>query len=221
MAPVMVGMTPFAFLLGLTAAGTNWTWWMVGIQSIAYIAGAAQLAAVQLLGDGAPLVVVVATVALINLRFLMYSAAVGPRYRGSPLAWRALVAYVLTDQAFAIDAAHGAPRVGRARLHFYLGAALTLVVMWLILTPIATLVAARRPTGLGLELAVPLTFLALLAPTLKSRPAWLAAAVAGAVATAGRSLPYNAGLMLGAVLGALAATLMPAASHALDDGGAY
>lgn len=201
MLPVAVAMLPFAILLGVTAAAMGWTWWMVLLQSVFVVAGAAQLAMVRLLDDGSPLVVVIATVALINLRFSMYGAALRPWFVGAPRKLRALVAYVLTDQAFAIGVRDMPDLAPETRWRYYLGSALTLPVMWFSVTTLSAIVGRRLPPDWPFEFAVPLTFLALLVPALKTRAAWIAAGVAGLVATLAGAFPYNAGLMVGALVG--------------------
>ncbi|HVL47112.1 MAG TPA: AzlC family ABC transporter permease [Candidatus Thermoplasmatota archaeon] len=201
MLPVTFAMLPFAILLGVTAANLGWPWWRVLLQSVFIVAGAAQLAMVRLLDEGAPAIVVIATAALINLRFAMYGAALRPWFAGAPRRLRALVAYVLTDQAFAVGTRDMPALEAKDRWPFYLGSALTLPVMWFTVTTASAIVGARLPAAWPLEFAVPLTFLALLAPALRTRGAWIAAGAAGAIATAAAVLPYNVNLLLGALAG--------------------
>ncbi len=201
MLPITLAMLPFAILLGVTAADAGWTWWMVLLQSVFVVAGASQLAMVRLLDEGAPVLVIIATAGLINLRFAMYGAALRPSFAGAPRRLRALVAYMLTDQAFALGTRDMPGLPATHRWPYYLGAAFTLPVMWFSVTTLSAIVGQRLPAGWSFEFAVPLTFLALLVPALKTRAAWIAAAVAGLVATLAATMPYNAGLMVGALVG--------------------
>ncbi len=210
MVPVAFAIMPFAILLGVTAGDAGWSWWMVLAQSAFVLAGAAQLAMVRLLEDGTPVIIVILTAALINLRFAMYGAALRPWLAHVSMKGRALAAYALTDQAFAVGTGAFEDLPKANRYAFHMGAALTLPAAWIPVTTLAAALGSRLPSGWSFEFAVPLTFLALLAPALRPpagrsattmRAAWTAALVGGGVATAAWSLPYNLGLMVGALAG--------------------
>jgi predicted branched-subunit amino acid permease len=64
------------------------------------------------------------------------------------------------------------------------------------------------PAHPPLEIAVPAMFVGLLVPQLIRRPAVVAAGVGGIVAAAASPLPQGTGLLLGALAGLLAATLV-------------
>ncbi|WP_047864424.1 AzlC family ABC transporter permease [Rubrobacter aplysinae] len=223
MLPVMAGMAPFALIAGaapiqegVSAAGT------IGL-SVVVFAGAAQLAAAQLIGSGAAPVLVVLTVAVINLRFVMYSASLAP-YLGSPPArWKALVSYLLTDQAYAVAVtrfsspeareAEGNERaatgVAGRRVGYFVGAALPLWAVWQVGTVAGVILGARVPEALELDFAIPLVFLALLFPALTDRASVVAALGAGTVALLGAGLPLNLGLIAAILAGILAGLAWP------------
>lgn len=198
-APVLLGVVPFGLVAGATAVEAG-----LGIDgalglSVVVFAGAAQLAMIDLLGRDAPLAVVVATGLVINARMFMYSASIAPFFRRLGAAPRALVAYLLTDQAYALSLAEFR-RTGTS-LAYYLGVATTLWVVWVACTAIGAVVGARLPAWLPLQFAVPLTFLAILVPAVVDRASLVAAVVGGGVAVAGVGLPFNLGLLAGAVAG--------------------
>ena len=83
-----------------TAAGMD-PWLAMGMSIIIY-AGASQLAAISLLTQHAPAFVVVATVLVVNLRFMMYSAAVAPYFRHLSTRKKWLLSYFLVDHNFAM-----------------------------------------------------------------------------------------------------------------------
>jgi predicted branched-subunit amino acid permease len=207
-APIMLGIVPFGLIAGAAAVAAGLTLLDAVGLSVVVFAGASQLAAIGLLGDGAPLAIVVATVLVINLRLVMYSASLAPELLEEPRRWKLLEAYLLTDQAYALAVtrfAEGLPAADRR--WYYLGAASPLWAVWQVCTVVGAVVGARVPGWLPLEFAVPLTFLALLVPAIEDRTTGLAALVGGGVATLGVGLPLNAGLLLGAVLGILAGTV--------------
>jgi len=101
--PVLLGLVPFGMVAGITAIDAGFSPLQAMGMSVVVFAGAAQLAAIDLVGEGATFAVVLVTAAVINVRHIMYSASIAPYLRGLPLARKALVAYLLTDQAYAFS----------------------------------------------------------------------------------------------------------------------
>jgi predicted branched-subunit amino acid permease len=202
-APIVLGVIPFAVIAGFAAVdiGLRWTE-ALGFSTVVF-AGASQLAAIELLGQGAPIGVAVLTMVVINLRMAMYSASLAPHLATEPMRRRVLGAYVLTDQAYAVAITRflHEPTGGVDRFWFYLGAALPMWLVWQPVTVLGALVGDRVPEGLPLGFAVPLAFLALLLPAITDRPTLAAALTAALVATVGATWPSNIGMPLGAVAG--------------------
>ncbi len=201
--PVMLGVIPFGLIAGAAAIGAGLSFLQAVAFSIVVFAGASQLAMIDLLGQDAALIAVVGTALIINARMIMYSASLAPHMIDDDGRWRGLMAYLMTDQAFALSVtryAEGMDGVTRRRW-YYLGAAAPLWVVWQACTIIGAIVGTSVPGWLPLEFAVPLTFLALLVPALRTRAHVVAAGVGGGVATVGVALPYNLGLLLGALTG--------------------
>ena len=202
-APVLVGQVPFALIAGATAVQVGLSPWTALGMSVVVFAGASQLAAIDLIGEGAPMAVVVLTAAVINLRMVMYSASLAPHFRAFRRRTKAVCSYLLTDPAYALSvAAYRDADVDR--LWYYLGAALPLWMLWVVFTLVGAFAGAAIPPSWGLEFAVPLVFLGLLAPTLRDRPSAVAGGVGGTVAVVGAGLPLNLGLVVGAFSGVLA-----------------
>lgn len=202
--PLILGVIPFALIAGIAAVAAGLSRLEALVMSVIVFAGAAQLAAVDLIGQHASMAVIILTALIINLRFCMYSASLAPHFQGLPLYCRGGLAYLLTDQAFAIAIS----AFGRDRKTFkpwyYLGAALTMWGVWQGGTAVGVFLGTQIPKTWALDFAIPLTFLALLFPALKDRPAIIAATSSGVLALIGHSLPYNLGLFL-AALGGIAA----------------
>ncbi|MFB6117125.1 AzlC family ABC transporter permease [Halosegnis sp.] len=202
-APVVVGIIPFGLVAGAAAVDAG----LSGLQavglSVIIFAGASQLAAIELLGEGAPLAVVVGTVLVVNLRMVMYSASIAPYFQGLAGRWKALVAYPLTDQGYALALTTFRERDVSRRAYF-LGTAAPLWLVWQACTIVGVVVGARVPPWLPLDFALPLVFLALLVPAIEDASTAAAAGVGGTLATLGAGLPYELGLPLGAVAGVLA-----------------
>ena len=202
--PLLLGIVPFGLVAGIAAvdAGLGLAE-AVGLSVIVF-AGASQLAAIELLAQNAPLAVVIGTAVVINVRMVMYSASIAPYLAEYGRRFRAGLAYLLTDQAYALSVAEYERTPDRTRWRYYLGAAATLWVVWQITTVVGFVIGAGVPDAWGLTFAVPLVFLALLVPAMKDRPTVLAAVVGGAVAVAAAGLPMNLGLLTGAVSGIVA-----------------
>lgn len=201
--PLLLGIVPFALVAGVAAADAGLSTAQALGMSVVVFAGASQLAALDLLGRDTPLAVVVVTAAVINLRMLMYSASIAPRFRDAASRMRAFLAYFLTDQAFALTVArYDLDESGQRQ--YYLGVALTLWIVWQVGTLVGVVVGAGVPDEWGLSFAVPLVFLALLVPALKDRESLVAGLAAGIVAVAGAGLPLNLGLIVAAAAGVAA-----------------
>lgn len=203
-APVLVGLIPFGLIAGAAAVRADLTGLQAVGLSVIVFAGASQLAAIELLGQDAHIAIVIVTALVINLRMTMYSASLAPHLRGLSTRLRAGLAYLLTDQAYALSITRFRADEDVDRAWYYLGTAVPLWVVWLICTIVGVIVGARVPESLPLEFAIPLTFLALLVPTISDSPSALAAAIGGTTATVGAGLPLNLGLMTGAVIGVVA-----------------
>lgn len=199
--PLMLGIVPFALVAGIAAVDAGLTLVEAVGMSVIVFAGASQLAALDLLGSNAPLAVVIGTAAVINLRMVMYSASIAPYFAEYDRKVRAGLAYVLTDQAYALSVARFAREEDTDRLAYYLGVAGSIWLVWQVGTVAGVLLGAGVPPDLGLSFAVPLVFLALLVPAMKDRPTTAAGVVAGVVAVGAAGVPYNLGLLIGAVTG--------------------
>ncbi|WP_048076743.1 AzlC family ABC transporter permease, partial [Halorubrum sp. AJ67] len=157
----MLGIAPFALVAGIAAVDAGLGLAEAVGMSVIVFAGASQLAALELLGENAPLAVVVGTAAVINLRMLMYSASIAPHFADYGRRLRAGLAYLLTDQAYALSVAEFDENPERSRWRYYLGAAASLWIVWQVGTVAGVVLGANVPDAWGLTFAVPLVFLAL------------------------------------------------------------
>lgn len=206
-APVLLGAAPFGLVAGVSGVVNGATVLQTVAFSVIAFAGAAQIAAMDLLGDGAAVWVVLLTMVAINLRFVLYSAGLAPFLRADPAHRRALGAYLVTDHAYVVSTDRFArPPTLAHPTSYYLGAALAFWVTWQVATLAGALMGRGLPPSIPLTFAAPLSFLALLVPQLRSRPGMVAATTGGAVATLGHAAPANLGMLLGCLCGILAGT---------------
>ncbi len=216
---MLVGVIPFGLVAGATpvttglGGGTS-----IGLSTIVF-AGASQLAAADVLADGGSALVAVVAACTINLRMLLYSASLAPHLTHTPLRNRLFMAYVLTDQAYAVSISRWSGEAVRAgeggaapdldrRVPYYLGAALLLWVNWQICTIAGILIGAAVPDSLPLDFAIPLVFLVLLVPVITTRPAAVAAIFGGGIAVfAAQAGANHLSVLVGALAGITAGSL--------------
>lgn len=206
-APLQLGVIPFGMLYGIGALAVGMPVWLAQLTSMLVFAGAAQLVIVQMLGAAAGALPIGLTAVLLNLRHMLYSASVAEHVRHLPRRWRVLLAYLLTDEAYAVAILRYARPVGPGpdlRHWYFLGCGLTLWGCWQLSTALGIAFGARIPPEWDIDFAVPLTFIALLTLLVKERAGQAAALVAALAVLALAALPYRLGLVLAIVLGLLA-----------------
>ncbi|MDW3219471.1 MAG: AzlC family ABC transporter permease [Acidimicrobiales bacterium] len=200
--PLSLIAGPFGLAYGATATANE-----IGdvdgiLASFVILAGAAQIALVDLNGDGAAWYIAVSTAIVINLRFVLYSASLAPSFREFEPRWRFGLTYLLTDQTSVLAIqefeAHRDPAYRR---WFVLGAGVWFTIPWFIGTTVGVLAGGDIPDWVQIGFVVPLMFMALLVPALTSRPKLAAAIVGATVAAAAQPLPDGVNIMLGAAAG--------------------
>lgn len=202
--PIWLAVAPFGLVFGAIAMASGLDIVQTMAMTTVVVAGASQLAALQLMVDEAPALIAILTGAVINLRMAMYSASLATAWPGASLGARAFAAYLLVDGAFALSARRHAERPAEPvplRLAFYFGAGAPTVVVWIGASLIGALFGARMPSDWGVEFTVPIVFISVVAPILRTLPHVCAALTASAVTLLASGLPYGGGLMAGAMAG--------------------
>ncbi len=209
--PILVGVVPFGMIYGILALGAGLNPFDAQAMSAVIFAGSSQFMTVQLIREAAPWLVILMTGFIINLRHALYSATIAPYIKHLPRRWKALLAYLLTDEAFAV-AALNYQREGVTRFgHWYfLGAGLALWTSWQISTAVGIFLGAQVPGSWGLDFTLPLTFIALVVPALKDKAGVVTALVASLAALLFFGLPYKLGLIVAAALAIAAGMWMEA-----------
>lgn len=204
MLPLLPGAVPFGMIAGVVASNAGLDA-LAGIgQSVIVFAGAAQLASTQLIADAAPVLVVILTGLVINLRMAMYSASLAGHLSALPRGKRWLVSYLMTDQSYALSIMRYTQRPEMslaAKFAFYMGGAIPMWVVWLAATAAGYFLGNRIPASWSLDFFVPLSFLALIVPAIRDRANAVAALTGGATAVLAWDLPFNLGLFLAALAG--------------------
>ena len=215
--PLLIGVFPFGMIYGALAINAGLPTSAAQMMSSLVFAGSAQFITAQLARESAPGFVILLTIAVVNLRHMLYSASLAPYLASLSTRWKALLAYLLTDEAYAPTVIHyekeGATTFGH---YFLLGAGLTLWINWQISTALGIFLGAAIPESWSLDFALPLTFIAMVVPVLKDRPTIAAAVSAGVVALFAHALPYQLGLIVAALVGIIVGTLLEAGKSAKE-----
>jgi len=203
-APFILVAGPFGMLFGVLAAEAGLNVLEALSFSLAVFAGAAQFTALQLMQEQAPTIIVLVSALAVNLRMAMYSASLTPYLGAAPLWQRAIAAYFVVDQSYALSIVKFEAEPDMSvpqRMAYFLGTCGIVAPLWMAATYVGALVGAQVPDSWGLEFVLPLAFLAMIGPMLRT-PAHLAAcfsAIVTALLAAG--LPYNFGLIVAGLTG--------------------
>lgn len=198
--PFLFGVLPFGMISGVAAFEIGLSPSLAMGMSLIMFAGTAQLATVQLINVAAPVLVIILTALVINLRFLMYSASIAPHLQHLSVKWKGLIAYLLTDQAYAVSIAYFQPQ-NQHQHWFLLGAEIAIALTWHIGTALGIFLGAKIPSNLSFDFIIPLAFMTLVFPAIKDRPTAIAALCAGFTALITINLPFNLGLIIAALVG--------------------
>ena len=203
-APLGIVVGPFGVLFGVLATEAGLNVLEVMAFSFVVLAGAAQITALQMMQDNAPTVIILATALAVNLRMAMYSAALAPHLGAAPLRTRIAVAYFTVDQSFAMSSERfeQRPQMPLAqKIAFFFGTVAPVCPLWYLGTWFGAVLGNVIPPWLPLDFAVPITFVAMMAPALRTRAHVAAGAVGVTVSLACVALPYNLGIMVGGLAG--------------------
>ena len=202
--PMIVGILPFGLIYGALASLAGLTLWQALGMSLLVYAGSAQFIAISLLGLGSGMAVILLTTFVVNLRHVLYSAALQPYVGGLSQRWRLPLAFGLTDETFAVVQRRYLSRGMADHAQWYhAGVAVALYLSWVGSSLVGALFGQQVPNlaGWGLDFAMLATFIGIVVPALRNQPQIAAALVAAAVALLCHAWPYKLGLMAAALSG--------------------
>ncbi|MEM9011571.1 MAG: AzlC family ABC transporter permease [Pseudomonadota bacterium] len=211
-APFLLVVGPFALLFGVaaTAAGLDIVETMA--MTALVVAGASQFTALTLMQEQAPTLIVIFTALAVNMRMALYSASLAPYLGQARLGTRALAAYFLVDGAYTLSAAkyEREEMTLSARLAYFFAAVLPMALCWYALTWVGAVTGQAIPESWPLDFALPITFIAIVAPMLRRLPHLVAAFVSINVTLALSWMPYSLGLIVAAFLAMAAGAMVEA-----------
>ena len=200
MLPLWAGAIPFGIAYSLAAGDAGLDAWTIQLMSLTVFSAAAQVSAVALLGLGSSMTEILITAIALNLHLPLFGAAIA---RELPLTWskRLGVAGLLTDATYAISVS-----VGKLRVPVLLGAGTSMYAGWNLGTASGLAIgrAIPDPQQLAIELVVPLTFLAVLIPMLRTRVSLLVASWSAVITLLlGNWVPLGVAILLAGATGCL------------------
>ena len=207
--PLLIGVFPFGMIYGALALNARLSNAAAQMMSSIVFAGSAQFITTQLVHDNTPGLVIILTIAVVNLRHMLYSASLAPYLKNLSLRWKVLLSYLLTDEAYAPSILYFEKEGLQTHKHwFLLGAGFALWFNWQLSTAIGIFLGAAIPESWSLDFALPLTFIAMVVPVLKKPPMIAAALSAGVTAILAYNLPFKLGLILAALVGIIVGTML-------------
>lgn len=206
-APFILIVVPYSMLFGVVARDAGLDLLQTMSMTVLVIAGASQFTAIALMQDQAPVFIALLASLVVNLRMAMYSAALVPHVGHARLSIRALMAYLMVDQAFAVAVRTYEDRpdmTPTAKVAYYFGCMMLICPFWYGCTFLGAVVGQAIPPSYSLDFAVPVCFIALTAPLLRSRAHIFAALVSSVTSILFGWVPWSLGLIIAAIAGLIA-----------------
>lgn len=186
--PLWLGAAPFGIIYAVTAIAAGLTPTQTLGMSLLVFAGAAQFTAAGMFASGIAPVTIIITTLILNARHILLAASLVPFLRSTKLWGKALLAFQLTDETYAVGIQRFLEGTGSSAFQF--GSNISLYCIWQLSTVVGIFLGRfiPDPTVYGLDLVFPLTFIALLTPLLRDHISVTVAVIAGVLTIAGALL---------------------------------
>ena len=202
--PGLVALAIWGIVTGVAMVKSGLSATAAAIMSLLVYAGSAQLTAIPLLVVGAPLWLIFGAGIIVNLRFVIFGAALQPYFKHKPWPKRLFLGFMNVDIVFVTFMGRfgSAPQKGNTeQLWFFMGATIPCWLMWQITSLIGITLSASVPESWSLEFAAVLALMALMLPLIKTRPAVISVVAAGVTAWLTQPWPLRIGLVAATVVG--------------------
>ena len=177
--PVMLGYLPIGFAYGVLAQKADLSIFNTLLMSVAVFAGSAQLIAVELFALGMAPISIVLTTFVVNLRHLLMSASLFPHVQRWEKTEKAVFAFELTDETFALHSLRATQQKFTKNETFIIN--IFTHSTWILGTGLGVLLGGQiiETELFALDYALPAMFIALLVMQLKTKPQVIVAVLAG------------------------------------------
>lgn len=208
--PALIATGTWGMVTGVAMVKSGLTESMALAMTLLLYAGSAQLTSLPLIAAGAPLWLIFMAGSVVNLRFIIFGAALHPYFRHLSWPRRLGLGYFTTDMGFVLfmprygDAAE---RGTREQLWFFLGTIVPGWLVWQSSSIVGIYLGSIVPSAWSLDFAAVLALLAITIPLASSKPMLISMLAAGLVAWVGQLLPLRLGLAAAVVIGIAAGML--------------
>jgi predicted branched-subunit amino acid permease len=207
-AATMPGIAAWGLVTGMAMVKSGLTIWQALGMTLLVFGGSAQLASLPLIAADASVWVVFLTALVVNLRFVIFSAAVGPHFAHLPWYRRIWYGYFNADitmgffpQRFPAETLNRPER----KIGFFAGIGYPNWCAWQLGSVAGILLASQIPQSWGVGFAGTLALLTILIPLIVNAAALAGVLVAGVVAVLTANVPYRLGLLIAVIVGMIAA----------------
>ena len=161
--PMFLAYVPIAMLCGTLAAGKGFSPLEALLMSGLLYAGASQFVAIEMWVDPLPIVLMIFTIFIVNVRHMLYAASISRHINGIERRWHPFLMYILTDEAWALLERKALTQP--LTLGYYLGVAGPLWPTWFLSSAIGAFIGRKLPDPalIGLDFAFAAMFIAILA----------------------------------------------------------
>lgn len=212
-APTMPGIFAWGMVTGMAMVKSGLTLPQALGMTFTVFAGSAQLAAVPLIAANVPIWVVFVTALVVNLRFVIFAAALAPHFAHLPWYKRLWYGYFNADITMALFPQHfPAETIHRTqgKVSFFNGIGYPNWCTWQAGSVAGILLAGQIPQSWGIGFAGTLALLAITIPLTVNVAALVGVVVASVVAIAAAGFPYRLGLLVAVIFGMIAAMVVDA-----------
>lgn len=179
--PLAIAIAAYGLSYGVLASQANFSLMSAVAMSMLVFSGSVQMVTVAMLATGATFMSVLFTSILLNLRNLLYGAALAEGLAPAKKKWRWLLSFGVSDEPFVLGSSRF-KKYGPDPLYFGIVIG-TFYIAWVFSSLIGSLIGDQiDPQKWGLDLAFPITFVALLTPSLKEKPVIATALTAAVIA---------------------------------------
>ena len=204
--PTLFGIAAWGMVVGIAMVKTGLTVVQASGMTLLVFAGSAQLAALPLIAAQAPIWVIFATALVVNLRFVIFSALLGPHFAHLPWKQRFFLGYISGDLTVAMFLQrYPSPQPVPGKLSYLKGLMYPNWAAWQAGSLAGIFLGSTIPAEWGLGFAGTLAILCIMVPLIMNRASLCGVVVSSTVAVLAYDLPYKLGLLLAVVLGMLTA----------------
>ncbi|MFW8565312.1 AzlC family ABC transporter permease [Orrella sp. 11846] len=209
--PALIATGTWGLVSGVAMVKSGLTESAALMMTLLVYAGSAQLTSLPLIATGAPLWLIFVAGCVVNLRFVIFSAALQPYFQNQSWQRRLAYGYLTTDMAFALFI----PRFGDDKVRgtlqqrwYFLGMIIPGWIVWQTSSILGIFLGTLVPSAWSLEYAAVLALMAITVPLATTRPMLFVMLVTGVVAWLTQALPLRLGLLVAVISGIISGMLI-------------